>query len=235
METELVLLPSFLFGLSSTLHCFSMCGPFVGVLNLMGESKWKTNFLYNFGRLSSYSLIGAIFGFLGYSTNITGKILQVQNLSVIFSALILVLFGVGIFFNKEILNINFINETLNHKIQNFLLLVKKKKQTSLFSYLMGFFSAILPCGMLYPAFAFSYATGKIELGFYSMILFFLGTLPGLLLFGFGVKKILPLLHLKKFRLLGFVLIFLGFLLVHFRFSGLNKQCSCHDKKIEHIK
>ncbi|EMO81499.1 DsbD family 2 domain protein [Leptospira kirschneri str. 200801774] len=54
MQTKLIITTisvAFLHGITSSLHCIGMCGPFAGTLNMVGEKgKFKMNLLYNLGR-----------------------------------------------------------------------------------------------------------------------------------------------------------------------------------------
>ena len=55
-------------GLAGSFHCIGMCGPIAFVLPINRSSKtslFYQIFLYHFGRLLSYSMIGLLFGFIG--------------------------------------------------------------------------------------------------------------------------------------------------------------------------
>ncbi|MDX1958512.1 MAG: sulfite exporter TauE/SafE family protein [Leptospiraceae bacterium] len=236
MKLDILYLPSFLFGITSFFHCIAMCGPFVGVLNMMSDSKWRTNLCYNFGRLVSYSLLGALFGFLGLGANSTGSLVRIQNLSVIFSAFILVLFGLSFFFQKEFLSFNLMQVFLQKKLHPFLARMKKSNRAFSFSFILGLISGLLPCGMLYPAFVLSFATGDPLSGSFSMLAFFMGTFPGLFLFGIGLKKLNSYLILGKARMIGYAIVLSAFLIVYMRYLPFDKNVdntpSCHSPKQE---
>src|SRR5262245_50275664 len=62
---------AFLAGLTGGVHCAAMCGPLVGVscggrAGPTGQSRWLGRALaYNAGRITSYSVAGALTGALG--------------------------------------------------------------------------------------------------------------------------------------------------------------------------
>ena len=69
-------------------HCIGMCGPIVASYSLKGPSAaspavaspWRTHFLYNAGRISTYALIGAVMGLTGSFVNVAGRLAGVQNI-----------------------------------------------------------------------------------------------------------------------------------------------------------
>uniref|UniRef100_UPI003561FC0F urease accessory protein UreH domain-containing protein n=1 Tax=Thiomicrorhabdus sp. TaxID=2039724 RepID=UPI003561FC0F len=70
---ESMLLTSLVVGLLGGIHCLGMCGGVVGALtfglNVRVQQSWLRmlpyQLAYNFGRISSYMIIGALFGYLG--------------------------------------------------------------------------------------------------------------------------------------------------------------------------
>jgi hypothetical protein len=80
------------------------------------------------------------------------------------------------------------------------------------------FTGLLPCAVLYPAFAMALATGNPILGGISMSSFFLGTLPGLLLFGLGFHKIKSYVLKEYAPFVGIGIIIIGLSTVYFRMN-----------------
>ena len=61
-------LSAIIFGLLGSFHCVGMCGPIAFMLPIDRKNKTKGFFQilsYHLGRLTTYSLIGLLFGFLG--------------------------------------------------------------------------------------------------------------------------------------------------------------------------
>ncbi|GGX18801.1 membrane protein [Aquimarina muelleri] len=152
-----------------------MCGPIAFMLPVNRSNsiqKFFQVFLYHFGRLLAYSIIGVFFGILGKSFSIFG--LQ-QNLSIVIGVLmiIFVLIPYQIFlkynFSKPIYKII-------AKVKNNLGAALKKKTPDTFLSI-GFLNGFLPCGLVYMAVFGSIASGTILDGSLYMLFFGLGTIP----------------------------------------------------------
>ena len=86
-----MLTTAFILGLLGSLHCVGMCGPIAFMLPVDRSNSYRKVFqifVYHFGRLLAYSLIGLVFGIVGKSLYIFG--LQ-QQLSILIGVLMIVL------------------------------------------------------------------------------------------------------------------------------------------------
>ncbi len=218
MNYEIIFISSFIYGISSSFHCITMCGPFVGMLNLIGESKLVTNVVYNLGRFTSYTLIGFLMGFLGFSLNLSGEVTRIRNISIILSTIFIVFTGIALILNKKLIPDSGANKIIKKIFFPFIEMMRKSTHTILFSFVFGMFTGLLPCAVLYPAFAMALATGNPVLGGISMSSFFLGTLPGLLLFGLGFHKIKSYVLKDYASLVGIGIIIIGLTTVFFRMN-----------------
>jgi len=82
---------AFLLGLLGSFHCIGMCGPIAFVLPINRSKKsimFFQSFLYQFGRLITYSFIGFIFGLIGKGLFLAGF---QQNLSVFIGLLMILI------------------------------------------------------------------------------------------------------------------------------------------------
>lgn len=169
------MITAFLFGLISSLHCIGMCGPIAMMLPTAKNNQAKKViqiFIYHFGRISAYSILGLVFGLLGKGFFLAG--LQ-QQLSIIVGILMIIFVLVP---QSKLGNLNFMKPLFIFvkKIQGALgAQFKKQSYSSLF--FIGFFNGFLPCGMVYVALFGALATQSIPLGIIYMILFGLGTIP----------------------------------------------------------
>ncbi|HMV44858.1 MAG TPA: sulfite exporter TauE/SafE family protein, partial [Leptospiraceae bacterium] len=218
MNYEIIFISSFIYGFSSSFHCITMCGPFVGMLNIIGESKLTTNVIYNLGRFTSYTLIGSLMGFLGFSLNLSSEVTKIQNISIILSTIFILATGIALIFNKKLIPDSGANKIIKKLFHPFMEAMRKSTHTLLFSFIFGMFTGLLPCTILYPAFAMSLATGNPMLGGISMSSFFLGTLPGLLLFGLGFHKIKSYVLKDYAALVGIGIITVGLSTVFLRMN-----------------
>ncbi|TGK25832.1 sulfite exporter TauE/SafE family protein [Leptospira yasudae] len=222
MQTELVITTisvAFLHGITSSLHCLGMCGPFAGTLNLAGEkSKFRTNLLYNLGRLLSYSTLGAIFGFVGSGLNLAGSLVSLHEFAAIVSGIFIVVFGLSLIQNAGPERSGFYQKILNYFASPLIASLKQGKNLSGASLAFGMVTGLLPCAVLYPAFSLALATGSAPSGILVMSSFFLGTFPALFLFGIGFRKILTKLPSGAIRFGGIAIILIGISMIFFRMN-----------------
>lgn len=162
-------------GLASSLHCVGMCGPIAFSLGLNPDNKVDfafRNFTYQFGRITTYSILGTILGVLGKGISFAG--LQ-QPLSIAVGVLMILMvampknLGTTNFGFKPLTNIMF---KVKQGLGKF---IRKKSYSSL--YITGLLNGLLPCGPVYAALTGSIAMGSILGGASFMFMFGLGTVP----------------------------------------------------------
>jgi sulfite exporter TauE/SafE len=171
----------FVVGLLTGLHCIGMCGSFIIGYTAKdtehGRPVFRSHLLYGLGKTISYTMFGAIFGFIGSLFQITPLI---SGISIGIAGAFLILYGLNM------LNIFSILKTIRIKQPAFIkhyVLEKKRKSNSPF--FIGFFSGfILGCGPLQVMYIMAAGNGNILEGAKFLALFGLGTLPAL--FGFGL-------------------------------------------------
>ena len=170
-----MLVSAFIFGLLGSFHCVGMCGPIAFLLPVDRSNTLKKIsqiFVYHFGRILAYSLIGFVFGLLGKSLNLFG--IQ-QQLSILIGLLMIaaVLVPAKIF-NKY----NFSRPVYKviSKVKNALGKELKKKSADTFL-TIGFLNGFLPCGLVYMAVFGALASGSAISGSIYMVVFGLGTIP----------------------------------------------------------
>lgn len=166
---------AFIFGLLGSFHCVGMCGPIAFLLPVDRTNPYKKAgqiFLYHFGRVFSYAIIGFFFGLIGKSLNLFGF---QQQLSVFIGMLmILVILLPQKAFNKY--NFSKPIYKIVAKVKNGLGQQLKKKSPDTFLSI-GFLNGFLPCGLVYMAVFGAIASGTVFTGSLYMILFGLGTIP----------------------------------------------------------
>lgn len=180
---------AFFMGLFGSLHCVAMCGPLVMALPVGGSSWWYNlmqRFLYQFGRICTYSVFGLFFGFIGNGFNILG--LQ-QVLSLVTGAILITLALVHFSGNKITRFSNF-QVKMVAPIATLMGRWLSKPYGGLFA---GTLHGLLPCGMVYMAIAASLNAGSPIEGSKFMFFFGLGTTPLLVL-----ASVIPL-FLRKFK------------------------------------
>ncbi|WP_299800164.1 sulfite exporter TauE/SafE family protein [uncultured Maribacter sp.] len=170
-----MLLSALILGLMGSLHCVGMCGPIAFMLPVDRTNNYKKFgqiFIYHFGRLMAYGLIGLIFGLLGKGLSIFG-IQQKLSIGIGIIMIVIVLIPYKTF-NKY--NLSKPIYKIISKVKNQLGKELKKKSPDTFL-TIGFLNGFLPCGLVYMALFGSIAMGDALQGSLYMMLFGLGTLP----------------------------------------------------------
>lgn len=165
---------AFFLGLVSSLHCVGMCGAIALALPAQGN---RTQFVagrirYNAGRMFTYSLLGGVFGVLGYGVHLAG---YQQLLSV---AMGLLMLGLAFFSIKSVHGIGYlpgVNVALARLRAQLGTWLTGGKRAPMFA--IGVLNGLLPCGMVYTALAGATTTGSVAGGALYMLLFGLGTFP----------------------------------------------------------
>ncbi|MBZ9729249.1 sulfite exporter TauE/SafE family protein [Salegentibacter sp. JZCK2] len=164
-----------IFGLLGSFHCVGMCGPIAFLLPVDQKNnlrKLGQISLYHFGRLSSYAIIGLLFGLLGKSFKLFG--LQ-QQLSILVGILMILIIIIPYKKFSKYNGSKFVFKIVS-KIKSSLGKQLKQKSPDTF-YTIGFLNGFLPCGLVYMAVFGAIASGTALEGSLYMALFGLGTVP----------------------------------------------------------
>lgn len=172
----------FIIGLFTSLHCVSMCGGInlsqclnSDVTSNKGKlSTTKPAFLYNLGRVISYTIFGGIVGGIGSVISFTG---WMQGLIQLIAGIFMIIMGLNM------LNIFPWLRKLNPKMPKFFAKKFKSKNNNS-PFFVGLLNGLMPCGPLQAMQIYALSTGSVTKGAISMFLFSLGTVP--LMFGIGV-------------------------------------------------
>lgn len=202
---------AFILGLLGSFHCVGMCGPIALMLPLDRQKPYRKAFqvsLYHIGRISTYALIGLIFGLLGESIALFGF---QQQLSIIIGVLMLA----SLLLSESILGkLHFTKPFYKvvGKLKSELGASLKKKELDTFFYL-GFLNGFLPCGLVYMAVFGSVAiAGVMESSLY-MVFFGLGTIPLMSVVIYAKSWLQKVLKFNPKRLIPIAIAIIGILFV----------------------
>jgi sulfite exporter TauE/SafE len=148
-----------------------------------GKSKQAlAHILYSMGRVTTYTTLGAIFGFLGgvaMFSNLANGIL------LIIAGLFMVLTGLSL--SGKIKFLTFIEHSISSTSWYKNIFRELLQTKSLFSfYILGMINGLLPCGLVYFFAVTSASTGSPLYGALVMFIFGLSTIPALFSLGFFV-------------------------------------------------
>lgn len=214
----------FIVGLFTGLHCVGMCGSFIIGYTARdagnGRSLFRSHLLYGTGKIVSYGLFGAIFGFVGSIFQITPFI---SGLSISLAGAFLIIYGLNM------LNIFSVFKSIRLKLPISLSkYVNKKSRKSRSPLYIGFFSGfILGCGPLQVMYVMAAGNGDPLEGAFFLMLFGLGTLPALLAFGFLARILSNVMTRRFLYASGVILLVLGSIMFN---KGISKTFNSDNSK-----
>ena len=200
-------LVAFIMGLFSSMHCIGMCGSIIGTLTLSLSPDIRNNkklllpfvFNYNFGRIISYTIAGALAGLIeALLTMHLGethghRFLQLISAGIMASA--------GLYIAGWFPRFAYIEKVGTHfwkKIEPYgrkLIPVKNRTQAYLFGMVWGW----LPCGLVYAALTLAATAGDVSKSALTMLAFGLGTLPAVMGVGIMTHVLTRLSRMQRFK------------------------------------
>ena len=172
----------FVIGLLTSVHCIAMCGGInlsqtlqKDISEEISSAMFKNSFLYNAGRVVSYTVVGgilgAVSGLAGFGTDLQTSSL-IQGILKLAAGTVMIVLGInmlGIWLRKFRIRI----PLLYKKVGN-------KRKTP---FIIGLCNGLMPCGPLQSVQIIALASGSLLAGAFSMFCFSIGTVP--LMLGFG--------------------------------------------------
>jgi len=221
--TQAILVSAFTMGLMGAGHCAGMCGGIATALSFGARQASQRSALamlpivsaYNVGRLTSYAIAGALFGWIGS----LGWSLLTPDDAIRYSRYIGFGFMValGLYLTgwwQGLAYLERLGSRVWRRIEPFgrrFLPVQRPDQAALVGIVWGW----LPCGLVYTGLSWALASGGPLQGAYIMLAFGAGTLPALMTMGLGGSWLSGWLRNRAVRTVAgvMVLILAGYLLV----------------------
>ena len=191
MSMEISYIAAFAVGFLGGVHCVGMCGGIVGALSFGLPEEKRTRvrhnlpflLLYNLGRLSSYTLAGAIVGGLGAMTFDLLIVHKAQLYLQLIAGLFMLLLGLYLGgWWRILVRVEQLGQGIWQRLEPYgrrLLPVRHYRQALLLGMIWGW----LPCGLVYSVLIWTLFSGSAGTGALLMLSFGLGTLPNLLAMG----------------------------------------------------
>ena len=187
-----------LLGLLGTGHCLGMCGPLV--VAFPGRTgRLGGHLAYHAGRLLTYTLLGGAVAGLGRVFQQMGTAAGADPLTWVarsqvalsaMAALFLLGFGLGrLGLLREPV---WLNVAAPSRLPGAGPLLRSAFDSSAIwpMWPVGMLMGLLPCGLSYAALARALAAGRVSDGALMLLCFGVGTLPGMLLLGTGIGRLL---------------------------------------------
>ncbi len=205
------LLPGFVLGILGSLHCLGMCGPIALAIPHTSSNKLVValnSFIYNLGRILTYTILGFGFGAIGSSIRIAGF---QEVLSIVMGAGLLLVYFFPKKLKTSVLGLKPIDWFFSQFKVYFRKFMALKSMSSLFG--IGLLNGLLPCGLVYVALTGAIANAEIVEGGLYMLLFGAGTLPMMFAVFFAKGFISPGFRMKIVRIIPVGVAILGVLLI----------------------
>jgi hypothetical protein len=177
---------AFLAGLAGSLHCIGMCGGIAAAVALAGErtgtaARHLQQLLYNLGRITTYTIMGAVAGWLGASLDLFA-IRQVSLWFFVGANVFVMLVGIFSLLQMGRLGMFALESTtgrfLTRPVRSLL-----SGDSPLRFYPLGILLGFLPCGLVYAPLVTAAASGTVLAGGAIMLAIGLGTLPVMMTVG----------------------------------------------------
>ncbi len=202
----------FVLGLLTSLHCLGMCGGIaISQTIKSSEEGWATSkrqwimpsVLYNGGRVIGYTVVGAVIGGFGKVIGFNGFL---KGLVPLVGGIFMIIMGINL------LGILPFLRKFNIRMPYFI----ARKLTGKHNYgpfVVGMLTSLMPCGPLQIVQLYALGTRSVIGGASAMLVFSLGTLPLLFLFGI-VNSLINKKHTNAIlKLSAVIVIVLGFVMV----------------------
>jgi sulfite exporter TauE/SafE len=204
--------------LGSVGHCIGMCGGIV-VAYSSTKIEQKDSFskqtiqhlAYNFGRVATYTILGAMFGLLGRAIAFTPT---TKGVLFLLTGTLMILAGLSLIGGIKFLNSAEWSVSSNRWYQDmFRKLISSKTLNSFF--MLGMLNGIIPCGLVYSFAIFAASTANPLWGAVVMATFGLATIPALFFLG-SVTKFLQKGTLRgtMMKLASLLVIFYGLFTIY---------------------
>jgi len=175
--------------LGSIGHCIGMCGGFIvtyTTAKISPQTSRPTQLLnhalYNIGRVSTYTVFGALFGYFG----------SLWGFNALSSAVLYTIAGVlmivmGLSFAGKLNFLNSIEVPINNQPWFKKIFLKQLSSATPSSfYILGVLNGLFPCGLVYTMLVTATASGSALYGALIMSVFGLFTIPALFSFAYAV-------------------------------------------------
>ncbi len=186
------LLAALIAGLAASAHCFAMCGGIATALGMHAKSTalphsatvrssaYGIATLYQLGRVSGYSLAGAICGFIGAQASALFDLLRLGAILRIASGVLIALLGARLLWQwNALLWIERLGAKFWIRLRPIVQFAGSRTGVAK-PLAVGLLWSLLPCGLVYSMLVFAAMSADAGRGALIMLAFGIGTLPSML-------------------------------------------------------
>jgi len=204
----------FSMGFMGSLHCIGMCGGLVSAVSMSRPQVWWSGLLvYQFGRVTTYAVLGLLVGLSGAALSAFGGDL-LQRLLALLAGLLMILFALNL------------GGWLPDPLRRMAAWGGRKTGLALLArnvangaraggwYTLGLANGLLPCGLVYAALSLALAAGDSRLAVLMMASFGLGTIPAMMAVPSLLHGMTPALRSTAMRTAAVMMIVLGVMTIY---------------------
>jgi len=232
-------LAAFLLGLFGSAHCVAMCGGVSGALSgglvRLGKRARpaRSAFAYNAGRVGAYALLGAIVGALGYAADRIPYFGEARIVLRLLAGVMLLgagLYVAGVF--RRFAIVERVGAPIWRRARP--IAARMTSADSAAAQIgVGALWGLMPCGLVYAAFAIALASGSIASGALVMLAFGFGTAPAMIATGLAGARIAAAVTTRAWlrALAGTLVVAFGVVNVASSVASLRDPapiCACHN-------
>ncbi len=209
--------------LLGSVHCAGMCGGFVcfyaGSASGTDAAALRAHAMYNVGRLTSYLTLGAIAGAIGAGVASLGALAGLQHAAAVVAGTLMIGWAISTIAAHRGVRLGSLRapESWQRAVGRVLHAVREQPMATR-AWLTGLLTTMLPCGWLYVFVATAGGSGSVRAGVLTMAVFWLGTVPALLVVGLGAQRLFGPLRQRLPMLSAALVLVMGLLSISGRFS-----------------
>jgi uncharacterized protein len=180
LDSETIALPLVaVYGLITSFHCVSMCGGIAlsqSMAKIQGRTPYQSTFLYNFGRIASYTIFGILLGGIGSFFSVSPLM---RNLILLAGGILMFYYGISLMGWVSMPKLPSIMPKVNNK----------KISEGFRPLIVGILNGFMPCASLQMMQLYALASGSMVSGGLIMLVFALTTAPVLVTIGLLSSKL----------------------------------------------
>lgn len=204
---------AFFIGLFGSIHCIGMCGPLAFAVPVINNKWWLVvadKFIYNLGRVITYTLLGLLIGLIGKQLWLYG----LQQGVTLVSGLLIIMAAFARLFKMHLKT----NGVMSRIMQPFNRLLSYALTHHAGHFIVGLLNGFLPCGFVYLALVGAINSTSPIASAQFMFWFGMGTFPLMLIATVSSGFIGVPLRRRINKLMPYFMVCLGF---WFILRGLN--------------
>lgn len=201
-------------GFMGSLHCIGMCGGLVSAVSMSRKQVWWTGLLaYQFGRVSTYAMLGLIIGLSGAALNAFGGD-HIQRLLAALAGLLMIAFAMNLagWLPDPLKQLGVWASRKTGLAQMAMRVAGQGRATSW--YALGLINGLLPCGLVYAALSMALAAGDTGLATLMMLAFGIGTIPAMMFVPSILRGMTPGGRAASMRIAAVLIILLGLITIY---------------------